>query len=143
MNTAEVMMAAGWDWKCTHRGYRVTTSGPHEFYRDDEGNRKPYGHPVPMSHEAARCGIKGFSTLAYCPTCDTLRDEVIMEFDGPAGVLDAFRRVRDVTVAYKDIGGLHECICPECKGKLLDMLTDVECPRCKKGVFDLAGNWVS
>lgn len=136
-------MAAGTRWKCTHCGYKVTTSGLHEFYRDSEGTRKPYGHPLPNSVEAAECGIRGFSKRAYCPACDAIRDVVVMEFDDSTGPGGAWKRALEVAKAYSDIGGLFECICPECKTKLLEELADVECPRCKQGVFKYEINWVS
>lgn len=34
-------------WKCDSCGYTVETNGPHEFYRDAQGERERYGHPVP------------------------------------------------------------------------------------------------
>jgi hypothetical protein len=136
-------MAAGFDWKCTHCGYKVTTSGLHEFYSDAQGFRKPYGHPVPFSGEAAECGIKGFSTMTYCPTCDAVKDTLVMEFDEPIGAVNAWHRAVHVTHAYEDIGGLSECICPECKNKLLETLADIQCPRCHTGVFKLDRTWMS
>jgi len=45
------------------------TSGPWEFYRDEEGRRKPFGNPVPISKGAAERGIYGLSGKLYCPNC--------------------------------------------------------------------------
>ena len=134
-------MAGGCDYKCNHCGYKVSTSSPHEFYRDSEGNRKIYGHPVPFSEEAMHYGVKGLSMMSYCPKCDAVRDVVMVEFDGPTGVLDAFKSGLDVMRAYESIGGLASAVCPECQTRLLDNLISLECPRCKKGVFELATCW--
>jgi hypothetical protein len=87
--------------------------------------------------------VKGLSTRAYCAACDVVRDVIMMEFSDARGVLEAWKESLDVFQAYKDIGGLSGGICPECKGTLLETLTDVECPRCKKGVFKLKGSWMS
>ena len=45
-------MAAFSKWKCERCGFTGETSGPHEFYRDDHGELRPYGHPHAVSIEA-------------------------------------------------------------------------------------------
>ena len=65
-------MGAGHEWICNTCGYAIKTSGSWEFYRDSKGQHKPYGHPGAGSEEARNAGIKGFSTEAYCPTCDSV-----------------------------------------------------------------------
>jgi hypothetical protein len=60
-------MGSWYKLKCDNCGYSVNTSGPWEFYRDSEGKRKPYGHPVPTSKEAEESGIHGLTGELYCP----------------------------------------------------------------------------
>jgi len=52
-------MGAGYSHRCNKCGYSVSTSGPWEFYRDNKGERRHYGHPVPFSDEARKRGIHG------------------------------------------------------------------------------------
>lgn len=126
-------MGAGYEWKCTACGYKVETSGPHEFYRDTKNRRKPYGHPGPLSQEAAERGIKGFSTLAYCPECDKVKDAVLVEFEKPRDYFGAWGRCSEPS----------ELRCPECGGQLHEQLDHLNCPRCKEGIFEGGMAWIS
>lgn len=76
-------MGAGYIHKCDKCGYTVHTSGPWEFYRDSNGERKEYGHPTPFSKEAELCGISGLSGELYCPKCDQVWDLVLVEYKSP------------------------------------------------------------
>jgi len=62
IQTKEVLltMAAFSKWKCERCGFTVETGGPHEFYRDDNGEFLPHGHPTVGSEEAEKKGVKGF-----------------------------------------------------------------------------------
>ena len=79
----KIAMASGYVYRCDDCGYSVRTSGPHEFYRDKKGRRKPYGHPTPASREAEQRGIYGFSAEMYCPHCDQVYDVIMFERDEP------------------------------------------------------------
>ena len=64
-----------------------TRSGPRdpwEIYRDAAGEWHDYGHPIPVSEEAARTGIAGLSAELWCPHCDRIPDLVVVEFERPA-----------------------------------------------------------
>lgn len=130
-------MGAGYEYICDTCGYKVETSGPWEFYRDTEGQRKPYGHPVPMSQEAEEAGIKGFSINAYCPQCDRVRDVILVEFETP----------RDYHAAWAGCGRLpddHQLTCGICGGRLCEYLPGkLSCPRCQKGTFKHTKFWKS
>ena len=76
-------MGAHYTYRCEACGHEVSTSGPWEFYRDEQGRRQAYGHPVPCSKEAARRGVYGLSGELYCPTCDRVFDLVLVEFKQP------------------------------------------------------------
>lgn len=73
-------MAQFFEFVCDTCGHAVSTSGPHEFYRDVDGNRKRYGHPYPVSAEARKRGISGMSAAMYCPQCGLVSDLVLVEF---------------------------------------------------------------
>ena len=117
-------MGAGFVHNCDNCGYSVNTSGPWEFYRDKEGNRKPYGHPGPMSREAKKRGIWGFSEDQYCPKCDEVFDVIVVEFAGPNqrwAPKDEYKKIK----------------CPKCGVRNLIFVSqegkEVTCPRCRKG----------
>ena len=138
-------MGTGYTYKCDGCGYSVSTSGPWEFYRDSEGNRKPYGHPVPTSEEAKERGIYGFSGELYCPKCDKTFDLILVEFKGSS--LDYFSawagwgEAEDVS---RQEGGV---ICPECHvTNLIWDTTEAEeavCPHCKEGILLGEAIWIA
>jgi hypothetical protein len=116
-------MATYCEWTCDSCGYLVETNGPHEFYLDAQGERQRYGHPVPRSEEAAKAGVSGLTTVAYCPVCDEVREVVIERFDPPRNFITCWLGSHD----------LIEPTCPACGSALLDELPDVPCPRCASG----------
>ena len=158
-------------WKCNACGYIVRTSGPWEFYRDDCGERKPYGHPVARSREARESGIKGLSTCGFCPTCDEVRDVIVREFEKPerdtrrawhrfakpdylvafrlwfAARPGGFRSIANWlgTMPVTRLSAIVWCChrepqgpyCNECGGMLYQVLSGLNCQRCKAGVFEL------
>ena len=126
-------MATGYEWTCNSCGYVVETSAYHEFYRDILGQRQPHGHPLPRLDEAARAGVQGLSKHAYCPACDAVRDVIVEEFDPPENFISVWFRSHDMAAPP----------CPECGGELHTDLSDLECPRCGKGVFKRGEAWVT
>lgn len=131
-------MASVFSHTCDNCGYCVHTSGPHEFYRDSNGNRKPYGHPVPLSEEAKQRGIYGSSEILYCAKCDEVVDVILVEYEQPIGVTgvgwsgpcipkDEYKEEKPIKcpkcgmqeLFYAALEG-EEPICPRCrKGKLI------------------------
>ena len=127
-------MGAGFVHKCMRCGYQVSTSGPWEFYRDDEGNREPYGHPVPRSAEARQHGIAGLSGKLYCARCDRVFDVVLVEFEAPsqnaAAVWARYQRLQDEFRLEDSVS------CPECRSATLILgpaKNAVLCPHCETG----------
>lgn len=120
-------MAVYVTWQCTSCSHEVKTSGSHEFYRDGHGNRKPYGHPIPISFEASVYGVKGYSALKYCITCDQVRDVILTELETPNDHHRInFRNLPKTT---------FNSMCEECGGELSNSLDGVKCPRCNDGYF--------
>lgn len=126
-------MGSHCEWKCSSCGYAVWTHGLLEFYRDAAGVRKPYGHPVPASEEAERRGIWGFFSIGYCPSCDMTEDVILFELETPW-------KKRGSRPAKRKYELNHEPRCSNCGGRLYEALPEGEitCPRCNKGVFQVA-----
>ncbi|MFA5054556.1 MAG: hypothetical protein WC562_00035 [Dehalococcoidia bacterium] len=109
-------------FECSSCGYTVRTSGPWEFYRDESGQRQPYGHPRagPMMTRKSIMKIRdktrrremltqfeswlkrqpsstvnGFSENLYCRQCDEVRYAVIYEFEHPGDVDIAWNELAD------------------------------------------------
>lgn len=109
-------------FECSSCGYTVRTSGSWEFYRDESGQRKLYGHPRagPMMTRKSIMKIRdksrrrellvhfeswlkrqpsltvdGFSENLYCRQCDEIRDVIIYEFEHPV----------DVDIAWEEFTG--------------------------------------
>jgi len=121
-------MAGFQEWKCNNCDYEICTSGNHEFYRDKNGHRKPYGHPVPASAEAKEAGVKGFTVDWYCPECRQIKDVIVREF------YEA--RKHNYWGAPKDASVQHEPLCPKCSTELQqDLGLDTVCPKCNEGIF--------
>lgn len=138
-------MGTGYAYLCNGCGYSVSTSGPWEFYRDSQGNRKPYGHPVPTSQEARERGICGFSADMYCPKCDKIFDIILSEFKGPPNdYFSAWAAWREPGGELKDAGRVK---CPECHDTNLIWNTKetekVVCPRCKEGTMLGIAIWIA
>ena len=126
-------MATFFSHTCENCGYSVHTSGPHEFYRDSDGNRKQYGHPVPLSEEAKQRGIYGSSGILYCAKCDEVVDVITFEYEKPIksdGV--GWSGPGIPKYEYKEEKPIK---CPKCGGQDLIPSEDEEvaCPRCRKG----------
>lgn len=123
--------------RCDKCGYSVRTSGPWEFYRDESGTRKPYGHPAPCSREAARRGIYGLSADLYCPACDSVSDVILVEFKQPSSEsLSVWGGQCEPMDEYKREGAVR---CPNCNNQRMTLSGDesgeVSCPRCSGGVL--------
>jgi len=155
--------------KCTRCGYSVITCGPWEFYRNSGGKRKQYGHPAPLSLEAARAGIWGYSATVYCPNCDRVFDVILKEYKKPYykdrekgvfikhplifNILPGFMKrtlfkkpeLPELKDEYKKEGAVK---CPKCGNTNLvrpdeDNIRIVTCPRCKEGKLIPKRGWVS
>jgi uncharacterized protein YbaR (Trm112 family) len=135
-------MGAGFAWTCDHCGHSVRTSGPWEFYRDREGRRKPYGHPVPISQEAKDAGVSGLSGELYCPNCDEVFDVIRVEFKRPTS--NPWSKDNEPTDEFK---GKDRVTCPRCRVSLLIAAPGpgekIACPRCKVGTFLVSMPWIS
>ncbi len=136
-NQGVIIMGAWYSHKCDNCSYEVQTDGPWEFYRDKNGKRKPYGHPIPCSTEAEESGIAGLSGSLYCSKCDHVSEMILVEFKKPTNeklhVWDGRLEPED---KYKKEGAVK---CPKCGNT--DLLfgenneIEFKCPRCKKGKF--------
>jgi hypothetical protein len=137
-------MGAQYTYRCYACGYEVSTSGPWEFYRDEQGRRKSYGHPVPCSEEAAQRGVYGLSGLFYCPACDGVFDLVLVEFKQPVKEGSVWLGAGEPKDEYRKPGAVK---CPKCAGT--DLLLGAEqgrvvpCPRCKRGRLAAKMDWIS
>jgi len=120
---------------CNKCGYSVTTSGPWEFYRDGEGERRWFGHPLPLSDEAKKRGIYGLFGTLYCPSCDETFDRILVEFKKPShDFLSVWLGKCEPLDEFKQKGAVR---CPRCGGLnlVLGAMKDREiaCPRCIEG----------
>lgn len=138
-------MGAGFTHKCSHCGYSISTSGPWEFYRDSQGNRKPYGHPVPISEEAEKQGIHGLSGELYCPNCDKVFNLILVEFKNPSN--DTLSIWSGRCEPKEEFRQENMVKCPECgnTNMILEPVKDkvIICPRCKVGHFMGYMEWIS
>jgi len=128
-------MGAHYNFKCTCCDYSFSTSGPWEFYRNAKGKRKPFGHPVPVSKEAAQRGIYGLSADLYCPQCDRIFDVILVEFKRPSSEsLAVWLGKCEPKEEYQQANAVN---CPACKSTDLILEPSDErtltCPRCRKG----------
>ncbi len=130
---------------CDNCGYSFKTSGPWEFYRDGGGQKKPFGHPIPMSAEAAQRGIYGLSANLYCRQCDRAFDLVIAEFKQPQrSGLDVWSGAAEPKDEFKREGAVK---CPVCGNRQLllegNEAAEPTCPRCKSGRLVSQREWIS
>jgi ribosomal protein S27E len=129
-------MGAEFVHKCDKCGYSVSTSRPWEFYCDNKGMRKQYGHPVPFNKEAENAGIYGLTANVYCEKCDkVIRNIILVEFKKPAREsLSVWAGKCEPKDEYK---GRRAVMCPKCGNSnlILEPVKDreVTCPRCKEG----------
>jgi hypothetical protein len=130
---------------CDGCGYRVRTSGPWEFYRDDEGRVRDYGHPAPVSKEAIEAGIHGLMGRHYCPRCDKVSRVIVVEFVEPyRGRGSVWLEGAAVKPEYKREGAVK---CPRC-GAIELILEPAEeggppCPRCRGGTLVGTMEWIA
>ena len=124
--------------KCDHCGYEITTSGPWEFYRDENGKIKPYGHPIPASAEAMERGVYGLMADMYCPKCGKIRRVVLVEFDEPCEdtLMIWSGRCEEEKMEVK---------CPVCGNThlILEPEEGIKCPKCGKGTLTIQSVLVS
>jgi hypothetical protein len=134
-------MPFGYDWKCNHCNYSIRTSALWEFYIDEFGLRQKYGHPGPNSEQAKNAGVMGFSAEWYCPTCRSVRDVVVIEFnDSQKGPLPALMAYYDRPETEHEE---FEVICDKCGGVLRDDIEGELCPKCNVGHFVEDGRFMS
>ncbi len=125
-------MASFFTHRCDQCGYEVETSGPHEFYRDEKGEIRWYGHPVPASEEARKAGVHGLIHTCYCPKCDKKFNHIVLEFPKPVAV----DRRKDSPWFHLNEGKTNQnpLKCPDCGNtEIVFDKSDVDCPRCQKG----------
>ena len=133
-------MPTGFIYKCTNCGYAVTLSGIWEFYIDEFGLRKRYGH-LARSVEVQKAGVMGFSVEWYCPTCRSVRDVSVLEFsDSQKGPLPALMAYYERPETEHEE---FEPICDKCSGELTDEIEGELCPRCNVGHFKEDGRFMS
>lgn len=129
-------MASFYTFECNKCKHRVNTSGPHEFYRNKKGNMKPYGHPVPISKEAAEMGISGLTIEFYCPKCDKNFETIIVEYKKPTDdKLAMWSGALEPKDEYKNKDVFR---CPKCDEILIfnpEEFKNIKCSRCKEGIF--------
>ena len=116
-------MAAFSKWKCERCGFTVETSGPHEFYRDDNVELLPYGHPTVGSEEAEEKGVKGFYICGYCIQCDSAKVIIIREFNSPIHNWHCHILDNNEVKSFKPI-------CGECGTRLILDFFEKPCPKC-------------
>lgn len=129
---------------CDVCGYTISTLGPWEFYRDANGERKLYGHPVPISEEAARGGIHGLSGIVYCSVCDRSFDLILVEFKEPCyRSLLVWAGQCEPKDEYKKEDTVK---CPFCGNTRLVFCdredADMRCPWCGKGRLVARMEWI-
>ena len=131
-------MPFGSIWTCNNCHYEVTVSGMWDYYIDENGTRKRCGH-LSRSAEAQKSLITGCSVEWYCPTCRSVRDVPVLEFDksknSPLPALtDHYDKpdVEDVPV-----------LCDTCGSEMSEDLDGLPCPKCGKGKFKEAARWMS
>ncbi len=137
-------MGSGYEYTCDNCGRHISTSGPWEFYRNDEGKIKSYGHPGPWSEEAKNHDIAGLMGSLYCIQCDRVFHNVVMvEFKTPSlDSLSVWWGRNEPQDIYKDKGSVK---CPKCGNTslILEIEDEIVCPRCKKGKLIGGCQWDS
>lgn len=123
--------------KCNFCGYTVHTSGPWEFYRDDRGEVKPYGHPEPISEEAEISGIHGLTGVIYCHHCDETFKIILVEFKKPT--YDKIKLWLGQCEPLDEYKNEEKIKCPKC-GSInvffgFEKNEKITCPRCREGKF--------
>jgi len=138
-------MGAGYSIKCDKCDFVTFTNGSWEFYRDENGKRKPYGHPCPASKEAEEAGIQGLSGELYCSDCGEVSDLIIVEFKKSTNeTLYVWGGMMEPKEEYKTNEGPN---CPKC-GSLnifLEIPEDknIKCIKCDNGNLSSEMEWIS
>ena len=117
--------------RCNKCHYEVKTSGPHEFYRDENGQIQWYGHPGPVSEVARKVGVHGLEHTCYCPKCDKTFSHIALEFPSPVIVEQG-----DSPWFHLNEGkaNYNPPKCPDCGNtEIVFNESGVSCPRCSKG----------
>lgn len=78
-------MSSYYSHGCDRRAYTVIASGPREFYRDAQGQRRPYGHPIPASQKARERGTARLAANLYGPEYDRVSNRQCRIQDGGEG----------------------------------------------------------
>ncbi|MBU0516887.1 MAG: hypothetical protein KJ621_19200 [Proteobacteria bacterium] len=135
-------MGAGFRHECGRCGFAVQTSGPWEFCRDAAGKRREFGHPVPVSEEAARAGIHGLSGELYCPDCDRVVNVILVEYKLPArDGLSVWTGGAEPRDEYQQEDAVK---CPRCgTTEMIFGEGEWPCPRCKEGTLKGCQEWIS
>ena len=119
------------------------TSGPHEFYRNASGECKDCGHPGPVSPEARKAGIWGFTGVVLCGRCGSVAEVILEELKKPpATQWEAWFGAEP----RKESRASDNPTCPECGGGELFLAPSeggVHCPWCKDGRLEGAPTWIS
>ena len=124
-------MPTGVIYKCNNCGYAVTLSGLFEYYIDESGLRKRYGH-LGRSAEAKQTGVMGFSVEWYCCKCQKVREAVVVEYCSPRnGPLDSCLAYTNLNVEHK----YFLAVCDKCGSVLVEDMDNLPCPKCKVGKF--------
>lgn len=138
-------MGQGFPLECNVCGLEREPSGPWEFYRDEQGEMKDYGHPSPSSQEALEAGIYGFYAEMYCIPCGELRQIVLEEYEEPVeSSLDLLTGDHQPQIKYSNE---DDPACPQCQTRGLILRpephADIPCPKCEDGQLQLVGSWIS
>ena len=145
-------MPVGISLKCNKCNYSVEISGSWEYYRDEKGERKQYGHPVALSEEAAEAGIYGHSTNVYCSRCDRIFDVISYEYVRPYKKghrrFFSFRLLPKLPKIKEKYIKNDAIKCPKCGNIDLvipeaDIIRIVKCPRCNNGKMIPKEEWMS
>jgi len=132
-------MPTGVIYKCNNCGEAVTLSGLFEYYIDESGLRKRYGH-LNRSDKAKQTGVMGFSVEWYCRQCQKVREAVVVEFSSPRnGPLDSCLAYSDPAVEHK----YFLAVCNKCNSVLVENLNGLPCPKCGIGKFKESGRFMS
>jgi predicted RNA-binding Zn-ribbon protein involved in translation (DUF1610 family) len=132
-------MPTGFIYKCNNCGEAVTLSGLFEYYIDESGRRKRYGH-LNQSDKAKQNGVMGFSVEWYCCKCQKVREVVVVEYSSPRN--DPL----DSCLAYSDPAVEHKyflAVCNKCNSVLVENLNGLPCPKCGIGKFKESGRFMS
>jgi hypothetical protein len=141
----EIKMGSGFNLVCDNCQYSVETSGPWEFYRDEKGRRQDFGHPSPVSDEAARRGVYGLFGKLYCSTCNKVVTVILVEFTEPCR--DSLKLWSGECEPQEKFLKDDAVVCPKCKSKYLILEPDNDhppsCQKCGKGLLIGAHSWIS